>query len=784
MKHLPALVSVATLCLVAGCSGPPDAPAAQERVDVPVRSADGSVSHRKGEIVDDWVTLDGDILVAPAVDLPSLTPLGSAMIDLDLRWPNNEVHFRFEPAVPVAERDKIRDATKYWSLRTRVEFIEGPGIDTLVVEPASDGGASMSHVGRLGGDQEFWWRTGDGIGTAIHELGHALGLRHEHNRQGRDSHVEVCWVNIHPAYYDYFQLETESVDYLTPYDSNSMMHYRRRAAQIATIDPNVTDLLTGTLRRVAASPADPGCFEPVVDAQGNLLPGLDDFRDDDLTAEDINAVSLMYGTHLASDETGDHLGASVLIAELDDRDEWPELLAGAPDEDVGSVSNAGAVYLYRGTYRRPTPWRVITQETGWEAPGGSPVAGLDVSESRDAFGSALASGRLDVVDDVLTSWLAIGAPGETVLDGLSGANPSSGAVYTYQGRNEGVRPLNRLYPAQASGETNTNGALFGAAMASADLDNDGREELLVGAPGKDAGRVYVYSGQGLVAPGPVMPATFIKVLAPMAEVVGARFGAAITTGDFNQDGKIDIAVGAPRAGAQGTGRVFVFIGNGGLTFDLLSFSPWQTLAGPSAVNGDEFGASLATLDLENGIGHSLAVGAPGRTKTNTSAKTGVVYVYDRHVVPPAKPYLKLETTREPSTNQVQRYGASLATLPPDGVGFDELVVTAPLADNGKGRAEILHGPTGPVNMQLFLGIAAGTLVANMGTGVATGMARHDGPNPFDPETGSAVQLVLGGPRATNGLVNEVGMVQGFHVGAQAVESRFTYGQSTKMPWAL
>jgi hypothetical protein len=507
------------------------------------------------------------------------------------------------------------------------------------------------------------------------------------------------------------------------------------------------------------------------------LFGLDDFRSEDLTAEDINAVNLMYGTNLSVDENGDHFGSSVVVTPLDYSDGWSEVVVGAPDEDVGAMSNAGAVYLYRGTQRRPTPWRVITQETDWTTLEGVTVNGLDTSEHRDAFGAALASGPLREYEGVDTSWLAVGAPGETV-----DAGPSSGAVYVYEGQNEGVRPLHRLHAAQETGETNTAGAQFGASLASADLDGDGKWEVLVGAPGKGTGRVYIYSGDSL---GTSIVPSHIQVLAPTGENSGVRYGAAITTGDFNYDGKIDIAVGAPRAGTQSSGRVFIYTGNGATSFGQLAFTPWKTVTGPTPVNGDEFGAALATLWVQNGVGNSLAVGAPNRTKEGTSIRTGAVYVLDHDIPNLFVSIMKVETTRYPSLNQVQRYGAALAALPSDqDFGFDKLVVTAPLADSGKGRAEILQATNGPVNMTGFLGIAAGTPGSNRGASVATGYVKHDGPNPFDPETGSAVQLILGAPRSTNGLVSDVGAIHGFHIDSQAATHSFAYNQSTKMPWAL
>lgn len=50
-----------------------------------------------------------------------------------------------------------------------------------------------------------------------------------------------------------------------------------------------------------------------------------------------------------------------------------------------------------------------------------------------------------------------------------------------------------------------------------------------------------------------------------AAVSGAKFGAAVVTGDFNKDGKADVAIGAPNdsvgGAASGSVSVSVFLGS-------------------------------------------------------------------------------------------------------------------------------------------------------------------------------------------------------------------------------
>ncbi|CAG0900446.1 unnamed protein product [Cyprideis torosa] len=85
------------------------------------------------------------------------------------------------------------------------------------------------------------------LGTAIHEMMHAIGFFHEQSRPDRDDYVTIHWENIRPDTEGNFQKETESViDSLgSPYDYNSVMHYPRRAFlkpglpwNATTISPN------------------------------------------------------------------------------------------------------------------------------------------------------------------------------------------------------------------------------------------------------------------------------------------------------------------------------------------------------------------------------------------------------------------------------------------------------------------------------------------------------------------------------------------------------------------
>lgn len=126
-----------------------------------------------------------------------------------------------------------------------------------------------------------------------------------------------------------------------------------------------------------------------------------------------------------------------------------------------------------------------------------------------------------------------------------------------------------------------------------DVNGDGVEDFIVGAPGNGAGgngagRAYVYSGTD-----------FALLHTFTGQSAGENFGWSVATaGDADGDGIADIAVGGPSAGA-GVVRVY----------SAASGNLLHNLSGPGA--GSNFGSIVAGLGDVDGDGRSdLLVGAP------------------------------------------------------------------------------------------------------------------------------------------------------------------------------
>mmetsp|Transcript_64081 Transcript_64081/g.111715 ORF Transcript_64081/g.111715 Transcript_64081/m.111715 type:complete len:733 (-) Transcript_64081:107-2305(-) len=66
------------------------------------------------------------------------------------------------------------------------------------------------------------------IGIAMHEIGHALGMAHEHSRPDRDDHIRVLWENIRSDAKAEFEV-VQSSGVMQDYDLFSIMHYDNHA---------------------------------------------------------------------------------------------------------------------------------------------------------------------------------------------------------------------------------------------------------------------------------------------------------------------------------------------------------------------------------------------------------------------------------------------------------------------------------------------------------------------------------------------------------------------------
>jgi hypothetical protein len=179
-------------------------------------------------------------------------------------------------------------------------------------------------------------------------------------------------------------------------------------------------------------------------------------------------------------------------------------------------------------------------------------------------------------------------------------------------------------------------------LAASDLDGDGRDELLIGAPGcnmiTDSGSTLIFAlGCVAIIPGksPQPDKFFGWSVITGDELKG--FGASITVGDFDGDGFKDVVVGQP-----GTAPQFTTVSSGSVrvyshiqlsrVFDPIKSSD-STLLNQDTTgiggtqNNAKWGASLAANDFNGDGVTDLAVGAPAETVNGIAGSGQVNVIY-------------------------------------------------------------------------------------------------------------------------------------------------------------
>lgn len=326
----------------------------------------------------------------------------------------------------------------------------------------------------------------------------------------------------------------------------------------------------------------------------------------------------------ATPEAHANLGHALAVGDFDG-DGRDDLAVGAPGAGAGDQAGSGAVLVLAGSKNglRTAASSYLSQATD----------GVDdAPEAGDGFGTSVTAGDFDGdgSDD-----LVVGVPYESRYDAAA-----AGLVHVFPGGPDGVTGADSTTIDQASGDLKSDPKMdetFGAALAAGDFDGDGDDDLAIGAPGerlrnhRDAGRVFVLNGtnSGLSVTGSTNFTQSTKGVKSKPEG-GDRFGAALAAGDFNGNGRVDLAIGVPGEGQKGenaSGVVHVLFGTrNGLS---KSSQQWyypghKGLPGEPVSNG-AFSRALATGDVDGDGRDDLVAGAPGDAR-GKKANAGTLVV--------------------------------------------------------------------------------------------------------------------------------------------------------------
>jgi Protein kinase domain/FG-GAP repeat/FG-GAP-like repeat len=405
---------------------------------------------------------------------------------------------------------------------------------------------------------------------------------------------------------------------------------------------------------------------------------------------------------LSGDRKYGALGFAVCVPGDIDGDGLPDLLISTGGSRPDQRSNAVRFFrgLPDGTFGEPVDLSVEP----------SALFGYTIT----ALGDVNGDGKPD---------FAIADPGELRRD--------PGTVYVYFGGRVPGQSPDRVLRGPRVGQD------FGYAVAAGDLNGDGINDLVVGAPtddaiGRNTGRVYVYWGGRDLGAKPDVELSTV--------VVDSQYGAAVAVvPDLDGDGVSDLAVGAnwdPAAGPRG-GRVFIYRGGRSMRT-----TPERALTSPAAEAW--FGSAIAAGDLNGDGVPDLAIGAGWADGFEEGS--GNVYVYPGGHEPADRPALVLRGPKSGS-----RFGEHLAVGDVDGDGVADLIVGAPTLDRGPGESGAVYAYRGGRGFhdRPEFEIAGDGVSKGFGTSLAlvTGPATGGGTRSVHVTTAGNPRLVIGAPNS-------------------------------------
>ena len=308
------------------------------------------------------------------------------------------------------------------------------------------------------------------------------------------------------------------------------------------------------------------------------------------------------------------------------------------------------------------------------------------------FGHSLAAGDFDCngFDD-----LAIGIPED---DDNNGALLDTGYVMVLYGSETGPSADgHQLWDQQSlAAELEEAGDRFGETLAAGDFDDDGCDDLIIGAPREDigtetdAGMIQVVYGSvtGLTDVGNEVFRQGTNGISANPEP-GDGFGRSLAVGDFDDDGVDDLAISAPgedieAEGVTGAGAIHVLFGTAGVGLtgngDLVYFRGNGLPGTPE--EGEGIGRALAAGDF-NWLfpGDDLAIGAPASGAAPAIVDEGrVLLLSDIGGNDFVAEYTQSSADVPGVSEDFDNFGESLAAGDFDGDGVDELAVGSPGED--------------------------------------------------------------------------------------------------------
>jgi hypothetical protein len=148
----------------------------------------------------------------------------TGIVGASYRWPNGVIPYVVDPGLPNQQR--VTDAVAHWNTKLAGTIHLVPRTTQAYYVTFTRGTGCSSYVGSINyGGQPINLADACSTGNAIHEIGHAVGLWHEHTRNDRDTYISVQTANIDPSTSYNFQKTGSMGQDIAAYDYGSIMHY-------------------------------------------------------------------------------------------------------------------------------------------------------------------------------------------------------------------------------------------------------------------------------------------------------------------------------------------------------------------------------------------------------------------------------------------------------------------------------------------------------------------------------------------------------------------------------
>jgi hypothetical protein len=292
-------------------------------------------------------------------------------------------------------------------------------------------------------------------------------------------------------------------------------------------------------------------------------------------------------------------------------------------------------------------------------------------------------------DDALD--VAIGA---TLADGPDDNRADAGEVYVFLGPypeggslDAGAGEYDAVFYGAATGDN------LGRALAAADFNGDGVDDLVMAAPSatEQSGAVYVMFGGELPAEADLAEAEADVVLRGAA--TGDFAGIALATGDLDADDVPELVIGALLAdgldnGRAGAGAVYVLPGQDLTAGDTIPLGEVANVV-HGAMPGDHLGEALATGDVTgDGTGDLIVVATFSAGPDGSRPGAGSTYVLASPVTFPVDLATATPFLRVVGADEGDQLGHSIAVGDANGDASADIWLGAVSADGGENDVDL------------------------------------------------------------------------------------------------